>query len=294
MLRPFDYYRPTSLEEACKLLNDIDDACILAGGTDLLVKIRDGKHVAPAVVDIKGVQELEGISLDGDDLVIGALTTITDLLKWLDENPLPQLELLREAGKVFGCQEIRHRATVCGNIAHASPGAEFGSPMYVLEATAVIHGPDGERTLPVAEFYKGPTWNALEKGELLKALRVPVPPKNAKSHYRRSSRIQGMDLASMNVALMVIEPEKESDRQVRIAMGAVWKVPLRATEVEEMLSRGPITDEKLARAGQKLSDSINPRATSLRATPEYKKAMVAHITEDGLRNLLGMTEEVAE
>ena len=292
MLRPFDYYCPKTLDDACKLLHDIEDACILAGGTDLLVKIRDGKHTAPAVVDIKAVQELQKISIDGDQLVIGALATVTDLLLWLEKNPHPQLDLLKEAGQVFGCLEIRHRATVCGNIAHASPGAEFGSPMYVLEATAVIHGPNGERTLPVAEFYKGPTWNALEKGELLKALRVPIPPKDAKSHYRRSSRIKGMDLASMNVALLVLSPEKEDERQIRIAMGAVWKVPLRAKEVEDLLSGGPVTLEKLKEAGQKLSDSINPRASSLRATPEYKKAMVAHITEDGLKNLLGMAEEV--
>ena len=292
MLRPFDYYSPKTLEEACKLLHDIEDACILAGGTDLLVKIRDGKHKAPAVVDIKAIKELEKISVDDDELVIGALATVTDLLEWLKKNPHPQLDLLKEAGEVFGCLEIRHRATVCGNIAHASPGAEFGSPMFVLEAKAVIHGPKGERTLPVDEFYKGPTWNALEKGELLKALRLPIPAKSSKSHYRRSSRIKGMDLASMNVALLVINPDNEKERKVRIAMGAVWKVPLRAREVEEMLSGSPISKEKLALAGQKLSDSINPRASSLRATPEYKKAMVAHITEDGLRNLLGMAEEV--
>jgi CO/xanthine dehydrogenase FAD-binding subunit len=294
VLRPFAYHRPTSIDELVELLSTIKDSCVLAGGTDLLVKLREGKHVPPAIIDLKRIPELGKLSREGDTLVIGALATVTELLEYPGLADEPGLDLLREAAAVFGCLEIRHRATICGNIAHASPGAEYGSCMYVLEATVVIHGPSGERTLPVAEFYKGPNWNALEQGEFLKALRVPIPPKSARSSYMRRSRVKGMDLAGLNLAMLVLNPDDPAKRQLRLAMGAVHKVPMRAPEVEAMLSGRPITAELMAEAKRALSDSINPRPSSLRASPAYKKAMVAHLAESALEKLLPrFPEEVA-
>jgi len=286
MLRPFDYRRPASLEEACDLLATLPAAVVLAGGTDLLVKIRDGKQRVASVVDIKGVRGLERVRRDGDELVIGALATVTDLLQCDDALAEPGLALLVDAGRVFGCEEIRHRATICGNVAHASPGAEYGSPMVVLEARCVIHGPGGERTISIGDFYRGPNRSALDAGEILVALRVPIPPPSARSAYLRRSRVRGMDLAALNLALLVLDAERPARREVRLAMGAVAGTPIRAPAVEELLSATPITGALLAQAQSALSAGINPRPTSLRATPEYKRAMVAHLLEAGLERLL--------
>ena len=286
MLRPFDYHRPTTLDEACALGAALADAAYLAGGTDLLVQIRDGKQRARHVIDLKHVAGLERVRRDGDHLVIGALATITDLLQAEEVHAEPGLAALRDAGRVFGCEEIRHRATICGNVAHASPGAEYGSPMFVLEAACVIRGPAGERTVPVADFYRGPGRSALGPGEILKALRVPIAPRSARSAYLRRSRVRGMDLASLNLALLVLDAADPARRRVRVALGAVAGTPIRAPEVEALLSGGPITRDRLERAKGLLGAGINPRPTSLRASPEYKKAMVAHLLEAGLERLL--------
>jgi aerobic carbon-monoxide dehydrogenase medium subunit len=295
MLRPFDYHRPRSLDEACALGASLAGAAYLAGGTDLLVKIRDGKERARHVIDLKHVEGLERVRRDGDHLVIGALATITDLLRAEAVRSEPGLAVLRDAGVVFGCEEIRHRATVCGNVAHASPGAEYGSPMFVLEAACVVHGPAGERTLPVAGFYRGPGTSALGPGEILKALRVPIAPRSARSAYLRRSRVRGMDLAGLNLALLVLDADDIVRRRVRVALGAVAGTPVRVGEVEALLSGAPITRAGLDRAKELLSAGISPRPTSLRASPEYKKAMVAHLLESGLERLLRpFPEDAAE
>ena len=286
MLRPFDYHRPRTVDEACALGATLADAAFLAGGTDLLVQIRDGKHHCRHVIDLKGVAGLERVRRDGGHLVIGALATITDVLRAEEIRAEPGLAVLREAAAVFGCDEIRHRATVCGNVAHASPGAEYGSPMFVLEAECVIHGPAGARALPVAEFYRGPGRSALGPGEILTALRVPIPPSSARSAYLRRSRVRGMDLAGLNLALLVLDAADPGRRRVRLAMGAVAGTPIRAPEVEALLSGAPITRARLTQAQDALSAGIAPRPTSLRASPEYKKAMVAHLVEAGLERLL--------
>lgn len=287
MLRPFDYHRPRTLAEACALGASLESAAYLAGGTDLLVKIRDGKQRTRHVIDLKHVAGLERVRRDGEHLVIGALATVTDLLHAEEVHAEPGLAVLGDAGRLFGCDEIRHRATVCGNVAHASPGAEYGSPMFVLEALCVVHGPTGERTLPVADFYRGPGQSALGAGEVLTALRVPIAPRPCASAYLRRSRVRGMDLAGLNLALLVLDANDPARRRVRVALGAVAGTPIRAPEVEALLSGGPITAERLERARALLGSGINPRPTSLRASPEYKKAMVAHLLQDGLERLLG-------
>jgi CO/xanthine dehydrogenase FAD-binding subunit len=286
MLRPFDYHSPTSFDEACELLATLPAAAVLAGGTDLLVKIRDGKHRVANVVDIKRIRGLGRIDREGDELVVGALATVTDLLRTPELSAEPGLALLLEAGRLFGCEEIRHRATICGNIAHASPGAEYGSPLYVLEARCLLHGKRGERTIPVADFYRGPGRSALEPGEILAALRIPIPPRSSRSAYLRRARVRGMDLAALNLALLVQDAAEPAARRVRVAMGAVAGTPIRAPGVEALLSSGPLTKERLVEAQRLLAGGIDPRPTSLRATPAYKKAMVAHLLEAGLERLL--------
>ncbi len=289
MLRPFDYHRPATATEACTLLASLPEAAVLAGGTDLLVQIRDGKHRVRHIIDIKGAVDLERVRVDGDVLVIGALATVSDLLADDRVTAEPGLSLLREAGAVFGCDEIRHQATICGNLAHASPGAEYGSPMFVLEAECVLRGPGGQRRIPMAQFHLGPGRSVLGRGELLEAVRVPIP-RPARSTYLRRSRVRGMDLAGLNLALLVLGPDDVARRRVRIAVGAVAGTVIRMPDVEAMLSHVAMTEGLLERAGAMMSATIAPRATSLRASPEYKKAMVAHLAKTALGRLLGPVE----
>lgn len=277
MFRPFDYYRARSLQEASSLLLQHEGAKVLAGGTDLLVKLRDGKDACRAVVDIKGIEELKTITMEGDTLSIGALATVTDILE--SELLAGPYGLLKEAAAVFGCLEIRHRATVGGSIAHASPGGEFGTPLLVLEAMVELAGADdkrmmSKRVLPVSEFITGPTRTCIQPGEVLVRLLVPGYSAEVRSAYRRRSRIAGMDLASMNMAVLITDTRSEAKRQFRVAAGAMAATPIRLKEAEEVLNGAALTPALINRAARAANENLAPRASSLRATPAYKKDMI--------------------
>ena len=284
MLRPFDYSRPADMDEALTLLGQGPEAAVLAGGTDLLVRMRRDSRRPPLVVDIKGLEECRGIGWQNEHLSVGALTTFNDLL---DSGEIREhFPLLMDAARVMGCCEIRQRATLGGNVVNASPGAESGSPLAVLQAQVIVRGPRGSRQMPIGDFWQGVGKTALFPGELLTHVLIPRLPPGSRSAYLRRSRVRGMDLASVNVAVVVINPQVSENRQIRIAMGAVAPMPLRAGKVEAMLRGQEITPELLAGMREKIQEGLAPRATSLRASPEYKKEMVAVLTEMALQRLL--------
>jgi CO/xanthine dehydrogenase FAD-binding subunit len=284
MLRSFDYYRPQDLAETLSLLGERPGVSILAGGTDLLVKMRRGDLRPSSVVDIKKLKECRGIGREGDYLSVGALTTFNELLRSkLVQKHFP---LLVDAARVMGCYEIRERATIGGNVANASPGAESGSPLAVLDAQVDIEGPRGSRRMPIGQFWLGVGQTDLAPGELLTRILIPYLPADSRSTYLRRSRVQGMDLASVNVAVVVIHPQTPESREVRVAMGAVAPTPMRARDVEELLGGRQITPQLRARMREEITVGLAPRATSLRASPDYKKEMVGILTEMALEGLL--------
>lgn len=284
MLRPFDYFRPKDVEEALALFGQAREAAILAGGTDLLVKMRRGSLRPPVVVDIKGLEECRGMSWEDGHLSVGALTTFDQLLR--SRKVQERFPLLMDASRMMGCHEIRLRATLGGNVVNASPGAESGSPLAVLQAQVVLRGPQGGRQMPVEDFWKGAGKTDLGPGELLTRILIPDLPPGSRSTYLRRSRVQGMDLASVNVAVVAINPQEPKSRKVRVAMGAVAPTPIRARGTEELLRGQEITAQLLARMREKIQEGLTPRATSLRATPEYKKEMVGAMLEIALERLL--------
>ncbi len=286
MLYEFDYYAPKTIKEASELLLNLPDAKIMAGGTDLLVNIRAGKERPSAVIDIKRIKGLNQIEWKGNYLSIGALTLFNQLL----ENDIirNKYKVLYECASVMGCYEIRNKATIGGNIMNASPGAESGSPLFVLEAEVVLEDGENKRQLKISEFVKGVGKTDIKRGEILTEILIPKYPDNMRSTYFRGRRVKGMDLASLNLAMLILNPDDDSDREIRVAMGAVHITPLRIPEIEEMLSKKKLTVEILEKVKKRVAELINPRATSLRATPEYKKVMVGNFIEMGLEKLLGM------
>jgi CO/xanthine dehydrogenase FAD-binding subunit len=283
VLYPFDYHRPTDLPEALEYLRHHSQALPLAGGTDLLVKIRRKKVSPAALLDIKGLDVCRGIVEEDHHLSVGSLTTFQQLLE--SDIIRDQFPVLHQAAQVMGCYEIRRRATLGGNVVNASPGAEAGSPLAVLEALVELAGSGGRRRVPVIDFWQGPGRTALAPGELLVRILLPKLPPGSRGTYLRCRRVRGMDLASLNVAVAVIHPHVERDREVRIAMGAVAPTPVRAVDIEQML-RGQRLDERLlGRLREEISRGLNPRVTSLRASPEYKKRMVGVLTQMALGQL---------
>jgi len=287
-MQGFSYLRPRSVDEVCAVLASEPEAHLLAGGTDLLVEMRNREIRGGMLVDLKGLRDLRRIRLTEGVLEIGALATVNDVMD--DADVRRHFPILREAGAVFGCHEIRFRATVGGNIAHASPGAEYATPLLVLDATAVIESAAGQRTVPLDRFFVKPGQSCLarEKGEWLSALRIPVPAGPTAMSYRRYSRVRGMDLASACTSVFVAEPAAAERRQVRIALGAVSPVPVLRREAGAHLSGRAWTPEVVAEARRLMLDGIEPRRSSIRSTPEYKRHILGVYLEDILRSIDGV------
>lgn len=282
----FEYHRPSTLDEACELLSK-EGAFALAGGTDLLVNTRSGKDAPAHVVDLKHIRHTPGLRdiYEKDGWIrVGALATMNDIAK----SPLLQGDygFFAASARVEGCYEIRLRATLGGNLWNASPGADTGSPLAVVEAEVELYGAGGgTRRLPVADFLLGPGRHAGRKGEVLTGVWLPPLPVGAKGWYRRLSRVRGQDLASMSIAVLVVNPSDVPSREIRLALGAVNPTPWRASEVEEMVRGVEITPALLKKVRESLYAGLSPRATSLRATPAYKKEMSVRLFELALKEL---------
>lgn len=283
MFRRFDYVRPSSLEESIGVLSANSEAQVLAGGTDLLLRLRESAAPGTVLVDLKGCADLSGIEDREDGLHIGSLTTITEIL----ENRVvrERYRALWDAAAVFGCYEIRNRATIGGNVVHASPGAETGTPLFVFEARVEISGPGGTRSAEIGDFWYDTGKVRLDRGEIVSGFLLPPRQEETESRYLRVSRTKGMDLASLGVTVAVLAPRDPKRREVRVAMAAVERVPYRSREVESLLSRRPLDEQVVAEAKELMASTIHPRDTSLRAAPAYKRAMVGTLAEHILDEL---------
>lgn len=279
----FSYCRPKTAAEVSRLVASEPGARLLAGGTDLLVEMRNREIRSGTLVDLKGLRELRRIVRQGDTLHIGALTTVSDLLA--DPHVNEHFPVLLDASRVFACHEIRFRATIGGNIAHASPGAEFGTPLVVLDATVLVEGVSGQREVPITQFYLGPGRSCLDraKGEWLAGFRIGVPKAPTAMTYRRYSRVKGMDLACAAISVLVKEPATVAKREVRLALGAVAPVPALREEAGKLLSGCAWTPEVVQQAKAAMLAGIEPRRSSIRSTPEYKKHILGVYLEDTLR-----------
>ena len=221
IMHDFDYYRPDTLKEASTLLSQHNNSMVLAGGTDLLVKMRGGKHRPDRVVDVKAIDGLDCICWREGDLFIGANVTWTQLKN--DETVKTHFPALHQSCRRFGCFEIRNRATLGGNVCSASPGCESGGPLVVYEALVEIYGPTGIRREPVVTFITGPGRTSLKSGELVSGVLIPRTLPKTRSAYRRIARVQGQDLATCAVTVLAVNPDDPKTRQVRVGMSAVFK-----------------------------------------------------------------------
>jgi CO/xanthine dehydrogenase FAD-binding subunit len=282
MIGEFTYSRPQTMEEALQSLST-EGSYPLAGGTDLLVQIRSGKLNPRVLVDLKGLTVLHEITGESDYIRIGPLVTINRLL---ESSLLKPYAALMEGAGLLGCHEIRHRATVGGNLCNASPSGDVLMPLLLFDPVLVLQAPGGgKREIPMEQFYSGPGKTTLTGGELLTAILLPRPDRR-KSLYRRKSRIKGMDLSSISMGLsMQVSPS--GNYTFGIVFGAVTARPVRMRGAEKILSGKPLSSGLIAEAVQALQDAISPRAESLRGAPDYKRAMVGVMLADGILELTG-------
>jgi carbon-monoxide dehydrogenase medium subunit len=278
-MRSFDYQRPGTIADAVVLLERHGpNAQILAGGTDLLIGLRDGTIQPSVVIDLKRIPELRpAIHEEAGWLSISAGTTMTQI----SAHPAIRRHFMAlvEAADVVGSVQIRNRATLAGNISNASPAADTAPPLLVFGARVLALGPAGERRIPMAEFFVRSRETTLLRGELVMAIELPVPPEPMGAAYLRLTRRRGTDLASITLCCGV-----ERSGITRLAYGSVGPQPLLFTDESGVLADpAAAEDAKLAILEGMLS-AASPSPRSVRASPEYRLAMLRVLAVRGLRD----------
>ncbi|MDY7034965.1 MAG: xanthine dehydrogenase family protein subunit M [Thermodesulfobacteriota bacterium] len=278
-LPEFDYFSCRTLAEACSLLAaHKDEARVLAGGTDLLIKMKHKKMTPQYLIDIKRVPDLNYIRHDEDEgLRIGALTTIqairnSSLIK-------KKFSVLSQAASVLGTRQVRNLATLGGNLCNASPAAESAPALLTLEANVKIEGPGGKRILPVEEFFLGPDMNALEHGEILTEIQFPDTPIHTGGVYFKHST-RRIDVSIVGVAVL-ITLDGQACQDIRIALGAVGPTPFRARKAEKVLKGQKLSEETYKKAAQVASEESFP-IDDIRGYADYRKKMVETLVREGI------------
>jgi carbon-monoxide dehydrogenase medium subunit len=271
-LRPFAYLRPTTLDETIASLADpAAKPYLLAGGTDLIVRLRRG-HVRPTVViDTKRVRDLHReIAPVDSGLRFGARVTMTSIIK--DARVRQHFEALVEAASVVGSVQIRNRATLTGNICNASPAADTVPALLVYGAVANVVGPAGSRRVPLAEFFTGPGRTVLDRGEMLESVDLPFPEGPVGAAFGRVTRRRGVDLATINLCGLV-----DANGTARFAFGAVGPTPFVTTDRSSTLAVGSTDEAARKVALQRLFSPARP-ITDVRGSLEYRSAMLEVMT----------------
>lgn len=279
---PFEYHAPTSLADAVTLLAHLDDegcdAKILAGGQSLMPMLAMRVARPDALVDLRRVPGLHHIRLQDGRIAIGAMAS--KRAAELSELVRQHQPLFHAATRLVGHQQIRNRGSVGGSFAHADPASEYPAVALVLDMEMLATGPDGERVIPAAEFFVTYMTAALEPGEILTEIRMPVLPTGTGWAIQEITRRNG-DLALAGVALTLrLEAGRCAD--ARIAAFGVDATAVRLREAEEALRGAVPNAESFARAGAIAAASLAEPMSCIHASAEYRRHLVGTLSERAL------------
>lgn len=274
------YAKASSVAEAVRLLADDENARLIAGGTDVLVKLREGHDGYSSIVDIHGLPELRGIELREDGaLKLGAGVTFTDLLE--SELVAARAPVLGEMSAMVAGPQIRNVATIGGNIANGAVSADSVPPLLVLDASLEIAGPSGVRTTPLRGFHTGPGRVALTRGEVLTAVIVPPAPASGfGAHYIKYAAREAMDIATTCCAASALITDGRFTF-VRLAYGVAAPTPVRCLAAEEAAKGQPATAATLDAVKRAVEADVKPR-TSWRAPADFRLHVIREMAARAL------------
>ncbi len=273
-MRNFDYAAPTSLAEAASLLARAPGtARVLAGGTDLIVQLREHVREADLVVDVKRIPELtELVYTPAHGLMLGASTPCYRIYE--DATVSAAYPALADAARIIGGWQISSRASVGGNLCNSSPAGDSLAPLLALDARCVIVGLDGTREVPAAEFCTAPGRNILAKGELLAKLVFPAPAPKTSSAYERFIPRNEMDIAVAGAASWVqLNAAGDTIVEARVALSAVAPTVRLAEAANRWLAGQPAVDATFEHAGELARESASP-ISDMRGTAEFRQHLV--------------------
>ncbi|MEV6443520.1 xanthine dehydrogenase family protein subunit M [Amycolatopsis sp. NPDC051716] len=270
---PFDYVRPSTVDEAVQALASAgEDAKVLAGGQSLLPVLRMRLAAPTTLIDLGRVAELRGVREDGDTLVIGAMTTHYDVQR--DALVASHAALLKEATDTVADPQIRHRGTLGGAIAHADPAGDLLAPVLALDASLVVAGPSGRRTVPAADFFRDLFTTALAPDELLVEIRVPKHT-GWRAHYEKFNRVA--QAWSMVAVAVTVRTEAGVIEEARVALTNMGSTPVRASGVEAALVGVQASADSIAAAASHAAEGTNPPVDS-NADVEYRRHLAQVLT----------------
>lgn len=279
---PFAYHRAGSIDEALQLLlTHADDGKLLAGGHSLLPVMKLRLAQPGHIIDITGVQELRGVQLIDGAVRIGALTThhelATDLL--ITEHA----GLLAQIAHVVGDQQVRHRGTIGGALAHADPAADYPAGVLALDAEVIARGPDGERVIPIGEFFVGFLTTSLDPQELITAIRIPAQAGTGYRYEKLANPASGY--AIVGVAAVVSKANDGTIGEIKVGITGATDTAFRATAVEHALQGGAGDLDSVKAAAKLATDGIDVLG-DIHAPVDYRTRVTQNLTQRAILTAL--------
>lgn len=285
-LHDIDYVSAKTVKEAVALLNKHGDrACVLSGGTDILVQLREGRRKARLVVDVKGIPELSRMSYNAKTgLTLGAAVPCCQIYE--DKAVARAYPGLIDAVSLVGGIQIQGRASVGGNLCNASPAADTIPALIALGAVCTVAGPKGKRKVKAEDFCVSPGRTALKKGELLVSVHIPAPKPRSGAHFLRFIPRNEMDIAVVNAgASVVLDAKKRTFISARIALGAVAPTPLFVADAGASLAGKPVSEEAVEAAAEIARAAARP-ISDMRGTAEQRTHLAGVLARRALQGAI--------
>jgi len=276
-------YNATNVKDVIEHLVADPSAIIIAGGSDVLIKIRHGKLAGCSLVSIYGLDELRGVYMEDDGSIkIGALTSFSHITK--DKIIQKYISILGQAVDEIGGPQLRNIGTIGGNISNGVTSADSASTLFALNAKLEIEGPKGKRIIPISEYYTGPGKVSLKNGEILKYIYITKENyQDFSGNYIKYSMRNAMDIATLGCSVTCkLNSQKDIIEDVHLAFGVAGPVPMRCPKAEESIKGMKITNEMFNIFGDTAESEVNPRS-SWRASKDFRLQLVNELSKRALK-----------
>ncbi len=282
-------YEAASVEDAVRLLTEHPEARIIAGGSDVLVQIREGRLAGAELISIQGIDALRGVRLEADGAIrIGSLTSFSHITK----HPIirEKINVLGEAVDMIGGPQIRNIGTIGGNTCNGVTSADSASTLFAWDAVIELTGPEGRRLVPIQDFYLRAGVVDLRPGELQTGILIPKRSyEGYQGHYIKYAMREAMDIATLGCSVNVkLSPDKQTIEDVRIAYGVAGPIPTRAPHAEAMIANRPVSEGALKQFAQAVLTDLNPR-DSWRASKAFRQHIAVVLAQRALAEAIRLS-----
>ncbi len=277
-----EFRKPESVSEACELKNKHKgNAAFIAGGTDLMIDIRDRALEEDFVIDISDLNKLDYVDIENDTVRIGSTTKAVSIEK---SKAVKKVPLVKKVFKKFANPLIKNQATIGGNIISASPAADMAPLLLVLNAKVTLKNIDGRRTIPISDLFEGVKSTNEKKDEILTEISFKIPEGNLRSDFQKLSerRASAISTASLAILYDIVEG---NFMDPKISLGAVAPIPIRAINTEKVLDGSEVSKETIEKAKDSLRKEVSP-ITDLRGTKDYRREVSGQLLQKAFNNTL--------